>query len=194
MNNRDFLKRDLYAQIAAGYHDTVGNPNDFVDVLHTVGIFDFGNQPDIVAAQAVELMADFNHIVRRTDKGGCYKIKLVFHRKGQVAQVLFAHVGHVQMDAGHVDSFVGGNHAAVDNLAGNLGVGGLDYPHFHQTVVNEDTRTASHILGQHFIRNGTFLFVAHAILGQQGIGLPGLEGDFRRVKLTGADFRPLRVA
>ncbi len=98
------------------------------------------------------------------------------------------------MDAGNVDALVGGYHPTVDHPADDLGVGSVHDPHLHQAVVDQNTRTASHVLWQLFIRNGTSLFVAHAFLGKQGIGLAGLEGNLGRVKLTGADFRTFGIA
>lgn len=85
MNNGDFFEGDFHTQVASGHHDAVGDMDDFVDVVYAVGVFNFGDQTDVVAAQPVEFMTDFNDIIRRTDKGSSNKVKFVLYREGKIA-------------------------------------------------------------------------------------------------------------
>ena len=43
---RHILGRNLYAQVASGNHNAVRYADNFIDMLHTGFVFDFGDNPD----------------------------------------------------------------------------------------------------------------------------------------------------
>ena len=79
------------------------------------------------------------------------------------------------MDAGHVDALFVFDLAAVQHLAGDVGVGHVGDAQLDEAVVQHDGAALVHILGQVLVGDGADLLGALHLAGGQGEGLAGFQ-------------------
>ena len=193
LNAGDFLHGDFHAHVAPGDHDAVRHLEDVVDIVHALGIFDFGDDPDGMVAVLFQLLADLQHIVGPAGERGGDEVGLHFAGKGDVGPIPVAHKGHGQLRAGDVDPFVSRDHAAVDDGAGDGGGGGGLHLHIDEAVVNQNMAALAHVGGQAGKADGGDGAVPLHRFGGQGEGVPGAQFHLRFLEGAQADFRALGV-
>ena len=138
-------------------------------------------------------LADGAHVIGPTNEGSGNEVKVVLHRKLDVADILLSQRRQVDMHTGDVDALVGRESAAVFHGAADLRALDLLYPQGHQTVINEDLHSRLYFLMQLGIGHGHPLPVAHDVLRGQGKGISGLQADVLHVKALDTDLRTLGV-
>ena len=172
LNTRQFGKVNFYPHIAAGYHDTVGNGENFIQIIHAFTVFDFGNDTNI-GIVLVEYFAQVTHIIGGTDKAGCDKVKALFDAEENIFLVFFTDIWHRKPDTRNIYAFVVFHHAIVQYPTANGSVGSVQYHHTHQPVIQENAVPRFYIVGESGISNGALTGIALYIVGVQcknGIG------------------------
>ena len=99
----------------------------------------------------------------------------------------------MDVDAGDVDGFVGGQGAAVFHPAHNVLSPDLLHPDGHQAVVNENFLAGAHLLVKFGVGDGDHLPAALHLPGGKGEGVARLQGDGLGGEGLDADLRPLGV-
>ena len=193
MQDGDFLQGNFHAHVTPGHHDGVRYPEDLVNVLHTLHVFNLGDDVDGGAVLLRHDVADLHDVVGVAGKGSGNEVKAVFNGEKDILPVLVADEGHGQVHIGDVDALAVGDGAAVVHLAANLRVRYPLHGHAHQAVVNEDGAAGLHIPGQILVADADAGFIAHHVLGGQGEQLPGVQGNAVFPKGANADLRALGV-
>ena len=164
-----------------------------VDIVHALGVFNFGDQSDAVVAVALQLLAHFHNVFCLPGKGGGDEIR--FHLTGEtdILPVSVAHKGKGQADVRNVDSLVGGHRPAVDNGTVNIGIGGLHNRQFDEAVVNENAAARMDIMGKTGKADGGDRGVSiHSACGQ-GERTAGFQHHLVFPEGAQPDFRPLGI-
>ena len=192
--DRHIFQRDLHAHIAPGYHDTVRNPQDLVDVFHALGILDLGDDLDAASAMLLQEPARLTHIFGSAHKGRCHKIKTGFNAEEQILLVRFTEEGQGQMHTRHIDTLAVGNPAAALDCGVDLPlVGDIIHRQFDQTVVDQHPAARTQIPAQSAIGDvGAFLCTRHLFRCQDKVRT-GLQHNRTVFKYTQPDLRALGV-
>ena len=183
---------DLNAQVATGDHDGVGGGQDAVDVVHALAVLDLGDDAD-VGVVLVQQVADVVHVLCGAHKGSGDEIKALLHAEDDVVAVTLAQVRHGEVDAGHVDALFVFDLAAVQHLAGDVGVGHVGDAQLDEAVVQHDGAALVHILGQVLVGDGADLLGALHLTGGQGKGLACFQHLHAVLELFQADLGALGV-
>ena len=165
---------DFNAQVAAGHHDGVGGSQDAVDVLDALGVLDLGDDPDLGVIH-VQQVADLIDILCGAHKGSGDQVKALLDAEDDVVPVPLAHIGHGQVDAGNVDALLVLDLAAVQDGAGDIGIGDFPDGQLDQAVVQHDGAAGGHIVGQILIGDADDFLGAFHIAGGEGEGLAFLQ-------------------
>ena len=105
LDDRDLLKGDLDAHVAARDHHGVRSLDDFVNMRHAVRVFDLCDDAHVRAAVFIKQLAQSLHILSPPDKGGRDIIKTGADAKQHIVLVFLADIGHGKAHAGYVDTF-----------------------------------------------------------------------------------------
>lgn len=116
LDQRDLLERNLDAEVAPGHHDPVGGPQDFIDVLHSLTVFDLRNDPDRTLS-GIEQFAHGRDIGRIPDERVCDVVELKLDRVRDKATVFPGQRLGIQLDVRHIDRFMVFKHAVMDRRA-----------------------------------------------------------------------------
>ena len=81
------MSRDLNAEIAAGYHDTVRGFNDLIDILDSLCALDLGKYRDLAVVLG-EQGLNFAHTSCIADEGSCDQVESVLCAPDEVISVL----------------------------------------------------------------------------------------------------------
>ena len=166
---------------------------DGVQVVHALLVLNFGDDLHVVPAAVVEDSPDGLHIRRPADEGGGDKVKVVFHAKADVVDILLGEGGQLDMDAGDVDGLVGRQGAAV--LHGTDNICPLDalHPDGHQAVVNENLLAGLELLMELGVGDRHPALIARHVLGGEGEGVAGFQGNGLGLEASDANFGALGV-
>ena len=190
---RHFFGRDFYTQIPSGYHDTVGNFQNFFDVVYTFLIFDFGDDLDVFATVFFQHFPDLHNVRSGTDERCSHIVKIIFDTEFQVGNIFFCQRRQIYLHAGQVYAFTGADVTAGHNFTVYFGTSDAFYPQFNQTVVNEHTGTSLQIFRQVCISyRNTFLCTGY-IFCCQGEFIPLFQTDFIVFKGFDTNFRALCI-
>ena len=107
MQRRDAGCRNLDTQIPPGHHNAVRCRQNFIQIVHALLIFNFGDDFNIVSATLAEHRAYSLYIRRAADKRGSDEIKVVFHAEADIVHVLFREGGKLDVNPGDIDGFIG---------------------------------------------------------------------------------------
>ena len=206
LDDRNILKRNLYTHVAAGNHDTIGNADDLVNVLHALHVLDLCNDMDVLAAFFFENPADCKHVIRAAHERGCNKIIVVLHRKYDVAIVFLADVRHGKLHIRNIHTFFIGNHTAVHNGTDNI------HRHFalcvclctgyfldlldfqtDQSVIDQNGISRLHIVRQFLVCDRHTALITHDVLRRQSKCLSVLQLHLAACKLFQTDLRSLCI-
>lgn len=106
---------NLDAQIATGYHDTVGLLQDLGKVVETLSVLNLGNDLDVLAVLAQNL-TDGLDVLGTTDERGKDHVDIVLDAKSQVVLVLLGQGRQVNIGVGQVDALPRRDEAVVLGL------------------------------------------------------------------------------
>ena len=121
----------------------------------------------------IQNVANFHNILGIAGKARRNQIKALLNAEQDIVAVTLAHVGHGQVNTGHIYALFGLDNAIVFNGADNIGtLNGVD-GQFNQAVVQHDAATGLHVAGQVLIGDGADFIAALYIAGGQGELLPG---------------------
>ena len=206
LDDWNILKRNLYTHVAAGNHDTIGNADDLVNVLHALHVLDLCNDMDVLAAFFFENPADCKHVIRAAHERGCNKIIVVLHRKYDVAIVFLADVRHGKLHVRNIHTFFIGNHTAVHNGTDNIHrhfalciclCAGyfLDLLDFQtdQSVIDQNGISRLHIVRQFLICDRHTALITHDVLRRQSKCLSVLQLHLAACELFQTDLRTLCI-
>ena len=101
---RYILGRYLYAQVASGNHNAVGYADNFIDMLHTGLILDFGNNPDGRAC-FLKHFTDSDNIIGLLHEGCRNVIHIMLDSKKNICLVLLRQKRQLQLDTGAGHTF-----------------------------------------------------------------------------------------
>ena len=116
---RYILGRNLYAQIASGNHNAVGYADNFIDMLHTGLILDFGNNPDRRAC-FLKHLTDSDNIIGLLHKRCRNIIHIMLDSKQNICLVLLRQKRQLQLDTGASHTLTRAQLTAVDYLGINF--------------------------------------------------------------------------
>ena len=206
LNDRNVLKRNLYTHVATGNHDTVGNADDLIDVLHTLHVLDLRDDMDVLAAFFLKNLADCKHVIRAAHEGCRNEIIVVLHRKYNIAVVFLADVRHGKLHVRNIHALFIGNHTAVHNGTDNI------HRHFalcirlcaryfldlldfqtDQSVIDQNGISRLHIVRQILVRDRHTALIAHDILRRQSKCLSVLQLHLAACELFQTDLRPFCI-
>ena len=106
MQARQPLVFHLHAHVSPGNHDAVRMAQNLVEIVDALYVLYFCNNFDSLAAVVVQKIPHVDDVLLGADKGCRNIVHVVLHCEQQVCLVLFAQIGHVQMDVGHVNPLV----------------------------------------------------------------------------------------
>ena len=87
LNQWNFLCRNLYAEVATGYHQAVGYFEDFIQVVNALLVLDFGDDLDVLAIMLLQQFANFKHVTCFTNEGSGNKIDALFDPENDIVGV-----------------------------------------------------------------------------------------------------------
>ena len=185
---------DLDAQIAARDHDAVGDLEDLVEVVHAHAVFDLGEDLHMAAAVVRAELADGQHVAGPADERGGDQVDALLDAKEDVAAVLLADGGHLQIDIGHGDALAAAQHAAIGHAANDVGaVFNAHDLHRQQAVVDEHVRAGPDQLDHLGIGDGDLMGVALDLAAGQDELRACLQRHLAALDGLGAHLRPLRI-
>lgn len=193
LNQRHVFRRQVYAQISAGNHQAVGYAQDGVQVLHSLVIFDLGDDLDVVGLVLVEDMFDLENIFGFADEGLGDDVDVLLNAELDVPDVLLGYAGKAGFDAGNVDALALLQLAAVLDEAVDLGAFGLYDLQTDQTVIDQDDATGLHILGKLLVGDLDAVLGAEHFLGGQNHGFTRYQLRVVRGHFADANFRTFDV-
>ena len=193
LNDRYLVGGDLHPQVAPGHHGPIGDREDLVKIVHTLPVFDLGNDTDVLTAPLIQLRSDIQHILSPADKGGRDKVKVMLGGKAQVGAVLFGKGRQLDLGVGNVDGLIVGkgttrDHQAVDLLSLNR-----LYPQLHQAVVNKDAGAGGDLVVQVLIGDRDPGLISLPLPGGQGKALALGKGNGAIFERADADLGSLGV-
>ena len=115
---RYILGRYLYAQVASGNHNAVGYADNFIDMLYTGLILDFGNNPDRRTC-FLKHFTDSDNIIGLLHEGCRNVIHIMLDSKKNICLVLFRQKRQLQLDTGASHALTRAQLAAIDHLGIN---------------------------------------------------------------------------
>ena len=133
LDGRDLLRRDFDSQIAAGHHDAIGNLQNVVEMLDSLGFFEFGDDPGF-ETESRNSIAHQAHVLSGADKGNRNGIDAILECEFKILGVLLCEGRNAHQNTGQVYTFVFTQHAAIDDVAGNIVSKHLVNTQFDQTV------------------------------------------------------------
>ena len=190
---RHFFRRDFHTQIPSGYHDTIGNFQNFFDVVYTFLIFNLGNNLDIFAAVFFQHFPNLHNVRSGTDERCRYIIKIIFDTEFQVRNIFFCQRRQIYLHAGQVYAFTGAYVAASHNFTVHFGTNDAFYPQFNETIVNKHTRAFLQVFRQVCISYGNTFLCAGYIFCCQGEFIPLFQTNFIVFKGFDTNFRTLCI-
>ena len=116
LDDRNFFRRHLDAQIAASHHHPIRRFEDLLQLLERLRLFQFGDDWDVASAGLNHLLHLLN-VGSRAHEGKGDDIHSVFQAKLQVFAVFFGERGNGERNSGQIDSLVFAQQAAIDHLA-----------------------------------------------------------------------------
>ena len=189
----NFFGGNFDAEIAAGDHDGIGDFEDRVEVLDGLGLFELGDDPcvGVECSEAVLYVAD---VVGGADEGDGDGVDALADSEDEVFFVFFGERRNVDGDTGQVDSLVLAEHAAVDDLAGDVdALDGFD-AELDEAVGEEDARAGFEVLGEGLEGGADERGGAFDLAWSDGETFACDELDGLVVlELAGADLGPLQV-
>ena len=105
LNDWDFFRRHLDAQIAASDHHSIGSFEDFFQVVDGLRLLQFCDQGSIVAVADDDLL-DHVHVGGRAHEGKRNHIHAVFEAELEILAIFFGHGGNRQRGAGQIDALM----------------------------------------------------------------------------------------
>ena len=194
LEHRHLFHIDFHAQIAARDHDAVGNLEDFVEVVHAHAVFDLGEDLHMAAAVVGAELAEGQHVAGAADEGRGDQVDALLNAEDDVAAILLADGGHLQIDVRHGNALAAAEHAAVDHAAHDVRAARdlLDVQR-DQAVVDQDSVAGVHQLNHPRIGDGDLRFVALDVAAGQDELLPRLQGHLVSLERLGAHLRSLGI-
>src|SRR5580698_4414646 len=136
----NFFGGKLDAEIAAGHHDSVGDLEDAVKMLDRLWLFELRNHP-CVGLKRGEAVLDVTDVSGSAHERDGDDVNSLTDGKDQVLLVLFRERRDIYGDSGKIDALVFAEHAAVDDLAGDVDAFRLPPSQFHEPVAQTDPTT-----------------------------------------------------
>src|ERR1700722_16336512 len=143
----NFFGGKLDAEIAAGHHDSVGDLEDAVKMLDRLWLFELRNHP-CVGFKRSEAVLDVTDVSGSAHEGDGDDVYSLTDGKDEVFLVLFRERWDIYGDSRQIDALVFAEHAAVDDLAGDVGAFNLLDTQLNQTVGEKNAGSGLEILGE----------------------------------------------
>jgi len=114
--DEDLAGGDLDTEVTTSHHDAVSFPQNLIEVVHTLLVFDLGNDLDVLALLPEDL-ANGSDVAAAADEGGEDHVDTVLNTKSQVGLVLLRQRRKINVRLGQVNTLLRGDLAIVDTLA-----------------------------------------------------------------------------
>ena len=159
-----FLRRDLYAQVPAGHHDSVRAADDLIDVLNPFRILDLSDNWNIWRAALPKECLDLQDALCIADKGSRDKVNLLLYAEADILSVLIGNGRQAHRYIRHIDAFALSEFSSIDygtdDLLGFLFL----YFQANQAIIHKNRASNLHVLNQTRVSNRHFALVANNIL------------------------------
>ena len=166
---------------------------DLIYVFYTVGIFDLGDDADIVGIVLFQDSAHIQDVLCAAGKGGRDKIKILLNGEGDVLFVLFADKGKGKRNAGDIDALPAGNESPVFYSAENICIRAGFHPELDQAVVDKDAAAGMDLRGKAGKGYRSNRCVPFHIAGGKGEGAAFLQLHLGSLEGFDADLGPFCV-
>ena len=199
LDNGDGGEVHFDAEIAAGDEEGIRGGDDGIEIFDRFGHFDFRDDVDLGVAR-FEVLAKLNDIVGGADEGEGDVIEFLFDGEIDILPVFFGDRGKLDLGAGEIEAFIGGEHRAVRDLAFDAVGGFFGNDHADGAVVDEDALADFEIIDETGIVGGEFELVGAAGgLSSDGFTVNGDDiagGEEHGIvfDLSDADFRAAEVS
>ena len=152
LSKENLARRDLNTEVTTGNHDTVGLPEDFVEVEDTLLVLDFDDDFDVGAVRA-EDAPDVAHVLRATDERGEDHVDAVLDTELEVGLVLLGERGQVDVGLRQVDTLARAESAVVQRADAHILAFNGDHKERQDTIINVDELARCGDLRQVFLRH-----------------------------------------
>ena len=147
LGDEDLAGRDLDTKVTTGDHDTVGLPENLVEVVNSLLVLNLGNDLDVLALLAEDL-TDSGDVAAAADERGKDHVDAVLDTELEIGLVLLGQRRQINVGLGQVDTLLGGDLAVVDTLdLEGLLVNNLKNLERQNTVVDVDCAASLDDLG-----------------------------------------------
>src|SRR5207249_6507180 len=147
LNYWDSFRRQLYAEVAAGYHHAIGCFENFFELIECLGLFQFGDHGNSTVVSRDDLLGS-SDIGGGTHERESYYVDAVFKTKFKVLAVFGSKRRNGKGGAGQVNTLVLAEKAAVDDLTFDLGSTDAHDTEFDQAVGEQNAGIGANFLGQ----------------------------------------------
>src|SRR5712691_8794694 len=138
LDDGDLFRGNLNSQVAARYHDTVGDVENRIQVYQRLGLLNLGNEGNDMTCLFHDLTGQ-GDVLRTADEREGNVVNLGFQGKLEVSFVLRRESLGTQSDPRHVHAFVGAEHSAKHDLGNHLPCAvGSEHLKFQLAIVKQD--------------------------------------------------------
>ena len=193
LNNRHFLQRNLHTHVTTGYHDTVCHTENLLTVLHSLHIFNFRNNMDILSAFFFQNLTNFQNVIGSSCKGSCNKIIILLSCKHDILIVLLADKGHLQFYSRNIHTLMIGDETTVFHLTDNLLT--FDFLHFHadESIINQNGISRFYVFIKLLISNAYDLCISNDIFRSKNESLSFFQFGFSALNISNPDLWSLGI-
>ena len=198
--NDDFLymrylaRRNLYTKVSPCNHHTICRIDDAVDVLHTLRIFDLGNDINTLSSVCHKELTDFVNCLCISDKRSRYKINILFNTKEKISFVFLREVRKIDRNVWYIHTLLLSELAAVYYGTDNFRCIYFFYAQADQTIIDQNCVSLFDIFRKACVADRTVIFISGLLNGCQGEGLSGYQIYFFAIfQNAGTDFRSFGI-
>ena len=163
LDARNTLLRHFNAQVTTSHHHTVGHFQNLVDIVHTLLIFNLGNDTD-VAVMLVQYGFDIENILPVAHKRMGNKIDVLLNGIQNIILVLFGQRRQIDAYTWHVHTLTVAQRSLVLHLTEKMFIILVYNNHFQVAVVYQDMPADVYILHKMRIGYGD-TFVCRRLVG-----------------------------
>ena len=186
------LRRNLYAQVATGYHDAVSSLDDGIDILHALQVLNLGNNIH-AALVLLDELPDFLYIAGTLNEGSSHIVHVILDAEDNILLILLGNRWQAYGYARSCYALLGAHRAAVQDLRHDILALDFLYGQAYQTIGQQDGVARLYFLVQILVADRGMMLITRGIcIGQDELLALG-QLNLAVLELAQAHLRPLGV-
>ena len=192
LQERHILRRNLYTQIATGYHDAVSSLDDCINILYALQVLDLGNNSHI-ALVLLDKLPDFLYIAGALNKGSSHIIHIILDAEDNILLILLGNRWQAYGYARSCYALLGAHRAAVQDLRHDILALDFLYGQAYQAIRQQDGVARLYFLVQCLVADRGMMLITRGIcIGQDELLALG-QLNLAVLERAQAHLRPLGV-